>query len=103
MVFSTLCALFNILDKVQISNSPTLVTALALIFWAALDSPHIWVNTVHVCQCWISILQHYMAVFAPFSVPMGYRSVRDQIIIEDGFSSYEADVSLLSPWLFDIQ
>jgi len=81
MVFSTLCALFNILDKVQISNSPILLTALALVFWTALDSPYIWVNSVHVCQCWVSILQHCMAVFAPFSVPKGYRFVRDQIIV----------------------
>lgn len=59
--FSALHALFNILDKVQVSNSPILAAALALNFRTAFGSPSVWVNTinkVHVCQCWVNILHH---------------------------------------------
>lgn len=103
MVFRALYALFNILDKVQVSNSPILTAALALNFRTALGSPSVWVNTIdkaHVCQCWINILHHCVAVFAQFSLLDRYRFVHDQIIMQGGSQGHEADFSLLDSLSF---
>lgn len=101
--FSALHALFNILDKVQVSNSPILAAALALNFRTAFGSPSVWVNTinkVHVCQCWVNILHHCVSVFTQFSLLDWYRFVHDQITAQGGFWSHEGHFSLLDSLWF---